>query len=73
MYFFLIDVKAWDIAMRRNVCICPPIAAEWRPPEQLATWMPFLDASDSGQSEKWPVLLLYPQYRQLDVLQVRLI
>jgi hypothetical protein len=67
--------QAWTIATNRKVSFgCP--STSWHHPPQLSSPLPFyaeVEDPDAGGKlvvkDQWPMVVLYPQHRQLDVIQ----
>ena len=63
--------EAWSIAEQRQVSFGRP-GEGWRHPPQLESPLPFYADHEGGDllgKDQWPIVVLYPQHRQLDVIQ----
>ena len=61
--------EAWNIANKRQAVFGHP-SDNWHHPPQLSSPLPYYAQDDTSEmTDHWPVVVLYPQHRQLDVIQ----
>lgn len=60
--------QAWKIAAKRQATFGVP-SETWHHPPQLSSPLPFYEVTDGQEKDQWPLVVLYPQHRQIDVIQ----